>query len=213
MRTICISDLHLGSKVCEHKKLKKFLTEAIDKDTKLVLNGDVFDHHKIKKFSLKDLDILMLLEKMSKEIEVIWVKGNHDKLFHKDDVLKNSKKHIDFYHDNGIFFVHGDKFDTMLNRYKALESLADFVYVTLQKIDETHATPRLLKKLSKHCLKVRNIVKNGALDFVNGNNCKIICGHTHYHTEEDPYYNCGCWTEKPCTFAVIENGVVKINEY
>jgi UDP-2,3-diacylglucosamine pyrophosphatase LpxH len=213
MKTICVSDLHLGSEVCQHKKIKNFLYDIFNEEIKLILNGDVFDHHKIKTFSRKDFEILFILEKMSKEKEVIWIKGNHDKLFH-EKVLESTKKCENYFIENGIIYIHGDKFDTLLNRYKALEQLGDFIYSNLQKIDPTHKIPRYLKRISKHCLNVRNTVKIGALDFLKQNGCsKIICGHTHYHVEDDPYYNCGCWTEKPCTFAVIQDNEVKIKDY
>lgn len=213
MKIICVSDFHLGSKVCQHKKIRNFLYDMFSETTKLVINGDLFDHHKIKAFSPKDFEILFMLEKMSKEREVIWVKGNHDKLFNHN-FLNNIKRCEESYFEDGVIYIHGDRFDTLLNRYKVLESLGDFVYTNLQKIDPSHKIPRFLKKMSKHCLNVRNTVRIGALDFLKQKDCKkIICGHTHYHVEDEPYYNCGCWTEKPCTFAVVENGKVKIEEY
>ena len=40
---LVISDLHLGSRVCQAKLLEEFLEWAVDRTRRLVINGDVFD--------------------------------------------------------------------------------------------------------------------------------------------------------------------------
>jgi UDP-2,3-diacylglucosamine pyrophosphatase LpxH len=44
--SLIISDLHLGSEVCQAKKIEKFLSAIKDQELptkELILNGDVFD--------------------------------------------------------------------------------------------------------------------------------------------------------------------------
>jgi UDP-2,3-diacylglucosamine pyrophosphatase LpxH len=39
-----ISDIHLGSDVCESKKLYNFLESIDSKTNRLIINGDLFDN-------------------------------------------------------------------------------------------------------------------------------------------------------------------------
>lgn len=45
----------------------------------------------------------------------------------------------------------------------------------------------------------------------------VCCGHTHAaiaRTEQPiPYFNSGCWTELPCTYLSVQDGIVRLHEY
>ncbi len=219
MDSICISDLHLGSDVCEHKRLEYFLYLLADggiKTKELILNGDVFDHSDFKKFKRKDWNIVDLLNKITKKLKIIWIKGNHDSPWDKVKNLINAQeKYADYYiNDKSMMFIHGDRFDTFLNNNHFLEYVGDKIYNFLQKIDSSHNIARWVKKLSKTCLKIRDIVRMRATEFAEKYNCtKVICGHTHFVENGPIYYNDGCWTEKPCNCIVIEGNNVYVREF
>ncbi len=48
---IVISDLHLGSDVCQAKLLEEFLTWAVEHCCYLVINGDIFDDLNFKRLT------------------------------------------------------------------------------------------------------------------------------------------------------------------
>lgn len=84
MRTIVISDLHIG----DPRAVKSFhdITKMLKNENYdvLVLNGDIFDlwvednPNKLNKFELTKL-----LAEISKEKKVIWISGNHDHKYYK----------------------------------------------------------------------------------------------------------------------------------
>jgi len=76
---IIISDIHLGSDVCQAEALDKFL-KKIDKlqPQRLIVNGDLFDCLNFNKLPKHHWHILKDLRKLSKHTEVIWINGNHD---------------------------------------------------------------------------------------------------------------------------------------
>ena len=78
---IVISDIHLGSNVCQAKTLASFLSRIelgeTDTDT-LIINGDLFDSWDFRKLKKDHWKILSQIRKISDIIKVIWISGNHD---------------------------------------------------------------------------------------------------------------------------------------
>lgn len=78
---VVISDIHLGSDNCQAKYLVHFL-EAIRRGARptrrLILNGDVFDSIDFRRLKKHHWGILSEIRKLSDELEVVWINGNHD---------------------------------------------------------------------------------------------------------------------------------------
>ena len=74
---IIISDLHLGSDVCQAKSLNHFL-DNLKNTNKLILNGDVFDSWDFRRLKSSHFKILSKIRHLSQSMEVIWIHGNHD---------------------------------------------------------------------------------------------------------------------------------------
>ena len=78
---VVISDLHLGSAVCQAKALIAFLEGVRDGRTptrRLILNGDVFDGLDFRRLKKSHWKVLGLLRQVAAATEVVWVVGNHD---------------------------------------------------------------------------------------------------------------------------------------
>ena len=75
---LIISDTHLGSDVCESKQLYAFLELVFYKTNRLIINGDFFDNLDFRRLKKNHWKILSLLRRMSKYVEIIWIRGNHD---------------------------------------------------------------------------------------------------------------------------------------
>src|SRR5580693_5369540 len=77
---IVISDLHLGSDVCQAKLLEEFLNWAVEHCKQLVINGDVFDDLNFKRLTKRHFACLKIIRRNSDrdDFHLVWVRGNHD---------------------------------------------------------------------------------------------------------------------------------------
>jgi UDP-2,3-diacylglucosamine pyrophosphatase LpxH len=205
---IIISDLHLGAPNCQSASLLNFIKNARTK--KLILNGDSFDSLDFRTLTPTHWEILHEIRKMP----TVWVTGNHDPIILSSLLNIEMKKHYIF--ESGgkrIMCLHGDIFDTFLTKHPWITWLADAVYNFLQKIDKSHYLARLAKKSSKCYLKCAERIKIEAIKYAKSFNCDFVCvGHSHKAANEIPYFNSGCWTEKPCSFLIVDNGVITLKQ-
>jgi UDP-2,3-diacylglucosamine pyrophosphatase LpxH len=217
---IIISDIHLGSDVCQAETLDKFL-KKIDKlqPKRLIVNGDLFDCLNFNKLPKSHWHILKDLRKLSKHTEVIWINGNHDG--HYEYVsnligLEFVQEYIFESDDKKVICLHGDRFDSFIQQYPMLTYFADGIYWLMQKIDKTHSLAVYAKKNSKTFLRNSDRIKKEAVKYAKENGADIVCcGHTHFPetTLFDGiwYGNSGCWTDQPCSYLTIMEGAVHLN--
>src|SRR5579864_7736888 len=77
--TIILSDLHLGSEVSRASDALRMLKSA--SFSRLILLGDIFSDLNFRRLKKEHWQFLGYIRKLSnpkREIEVIWVEGNHD---------------------------------------------------------------------------------------------------------------------------------------
>lgn len=223
MEAIVISDLHLGSDVCQAKLLEAFLKDIHHENIKtdeLILNGDVFDSWDFRRLKKHHWHVLSQIRKLSDHVKVTWVGGNHDGPAELVSHLIGVDV-VDDYElvsgDKYIYFHHGHRYDKFLTDHKILTWLGDAIYWWLQKIDPSFGLARRAKHSSKHFLRNSDVIKKKSLEYAerHGYNA-VCCGHTHFALEcpgDIGYYNSGCWTELPCTFLSIENGTINLHKY
>jgi UDP-2,3-diacylglucosamine pyrophosphatase LpxH len=218
---IVISDIHLGSHVCQSKTLASFLSKIergeIDTDT-LIINGDLFDSWDFRKLKKDHWKILSHIRKLSDTIKTIWISGNHDgpadmvshligvEFMNEYSLISGEEK---------ILILHGDIFDNVISKHPRLTKLADNLYRLLQRYAGFYYS-NLAKRSSKTFLRCSQQVCERAKLYCSTKKCDvIICGHTHLATNDvsgsNSYYNSGCWTDHPCSYISIKNGNVKIN--
>ena len=217
---IIISDTHLGSDVCEAKQLNSFLQLVYSKTNKLIINGDFFDNLDFRRLKKKHWDILSLLRRMSKYVEIVWIRGNHD----GDAEIISHLIGLDFLNeytftsgDKKILCLHGDRFDDFIYKYPNTTKLADLAYRTIQKIDKRFL-PKFIKQRSKIYLRCNENMINSSRKYAKENGADIVClGHTHYPyiDKKDSvwYYNSGCWTEKQCSYLTVDNGEISLEYF
>lgn len=72
---IVISDLHLGSDVCQAKLLEEFLIWAVDRCHELVINGDIFDDLNFKRLTKRHFACLKIIRRNSdrEDFRLVWV--------------------------------------------------------------------------------------------------------------------------------------------
>jgi prepilin-type processing-associated H-X9-DG protein len=220
---VVISDTHLGSDVCQSKLLIEFLEKILSGEmpaARLVINGDLFDSCE-SRLKRKHWKVLALIGQIARDIETVWIQGNHDvpdaeqiaaligvTLAGEYTFESDGKK---------VYCVHGDAWDNFITERPFITWLADRMYSFAQWLDKSHGLARFLKRNSKTFLRCAGKIATEALSYAGHNGYDFIfCGHVHV-AERQPhgflyidYYNSGCWTELPCSYLTVENGKVNI---
>lgn len=221
MKTIIISDLHLGSDVCQAKDLESFLDHIDKRCERLILNGDVFDSMDFRRLKKHHWNVLSQLRRISDKIEVIWVCGNHDGTA---DVVSHllGITVVDEYQftsgDKEVLVLHGHVFDNFIAKRPIITALADTFYRLLQQIDKSHWVARKVKRGSKVYLRNSENIRVKSIRYAMEKGCDVVCcGHTHHAVEDLTqavhYFNSGCWTEKNCTFLEVHHGEVSLKTF
>lgn len=218
---VIVSDIHLGSTNCEAKRLCDLLDRIVDGDLltrRLILNGDVFDSIDFRRLHKSHWKVLSLLRKLSDQITIIWLAGNHDGSAEIISHLLGVTVQDEYVLDTGsqrLLILHGHVFDEFIETYPLLTSVADGVYRVLQWLDRTHRFAKMAKHGSKTFLRCAAKIADRAVELARRRGCTMVtCGHVHAATAQTeqaiPYFNSGCWTELPCTYLTVANGVVEL---
>jgi UDP-2,3-diacylglucosamine pyrophosphatase LpxH len=221
---IVVSDIHLGSSVCQSKKILELLKliETDNIETKeIIINGDLFDSWDFRKLRGSHWKVLSKLRSMAKHKHIVWINGNHDG---PAEVISHliGVDFVDEYNfksgDKEILILHGDKFDNFIAKYPFFTKMADMIYRTIQKVDKSLLLAKIAKRNSKTFLRCSQQIMKKAQEYGKKKDVDIVCcGHTHAAAENKKgrvwYYNSGCWTENPCHYLLINNGIVNINQF
>lgn len=219
MDAICISDLHLGSHICQAKLLEDFLKKIRHEVSfdELILNGDVFDSWDFRRLKKHHWNILSQLRKLSDNVKVVYIAGNHDGPAELISHLIGTTVVDEYVLDSGnktIWFHHGHCFDKFIVEHPFIVWIADYGYSLLQKIDSSFILAQRAKQSSKTFLRISELVERKSMEFAIKHGYDIVCtGHTHYAIAKSNYFNSGSWTELPCHYLEINDGQVKLCEY
>ena len=221
---IIISDLHLGGDNAQVGALREFLESIHAGEVavrQLILNGDVFDSHDFRRLRRSHWKILSLLRRMSDDLPITWISGNHD----GPAELVSSLIGIQFAEEyelvsggRRILVLHGHQFDSFLDDHPWLTRAAEAAYRLLQRVDPSFRIARQAKRATKTFLRCAEQVRQRAMVYASRLGCDAVCcGHTHLESEinESPvaYFNSGCWTELPCSYLSVRDGVVSLRHF
>lgn len=214
---VIISDIHLGSEVCQSKMLNHFL-ENLPTTRRLILNGDVFDSWDFRRLKSGHFKVLSKIRSLSNDVEVIWIHGNHDGPCEIVSHLLGTVVHEEYAFESGgrkILCTHGDKFDDFIAAYPLIVKAADWAYHLLQRLDSDFYWARLAKMSSKTFMKSVEKVRDKALAYAKKNGFDVVCcGHTHMpENYQGVYLNSGCWTEKPPCYIAANDGELRVEKY
>src|SRR3982751_4652681 len=134
---IVISDLHLGSVVCQAKLLEEFLIWAVEHCRELVINGDFFDALNFKRLTKRHFACLKVIRRNSDrdDFRLIWIRGNHDGSAEIISHIVGVEILDEYVYDNGqvrLLILHGDQFDTFITHYKLLTDFAVGIFYFIQ---------------------------------------------------------------------------------
>src|SRR4051794_16516021 len=220
---IVISDLHLGSDVCQAKLLESFLEWAVQRTRVLVINGDVFDDLNFKRLTRRHFACLKIIRKNSDrdDLRLVWIRGNHDG---PADIIS----HIvgvdildEYVYENDqvrLLILHGDQFDSFIARFRWLTDISCAIFYWIQKW-APHRTARWVRRNTKKWQRNSQLVMKGAVEYAQGKGFHYVtCGHTHLALTAEidgvRYVNSGTWTEHPpCPFVAVRGGEVTLEEW
>src|SRR6202044_1580305 len=222
--TLILSALHLGAKTSHAREATRLLKETHFQ--RLILLGDIFadlNFARLTKDHWKFLGYIRKLSNPKRNIEVVWVEGNHD------HGLTNIMSHLVgvrvYQHYTWEYAglrhiaIHGHQFDGFQVSRVRLSRWGTSLYLQLQKMDlKGKPLARLIDRLNTRWLRMSPKVASGALSHARYHEAqRIFCGHTHeaLHMERDgiDYYNSGGWVDSRLTYLTIDETGVKIHEY
>ena len=235
VRTVWISDLHLGTPGCQAGALLEFLKD-VRCDT-LYLVGDIVDGWQLRRSwywpQLHNDVVQKLLRKARKGTRVVFVPGNHDEFARR--YVAHTFGGIDVVEDcihvtadgRRLWITHGDHFDGVIQCAKWLAYVGDAAYEFTLKVNRwfNHLRARLglpYWSLSRYLkLKVKRAVSYVS-DFevavarearrrgADG----VVCGHIHHAEMRDIdgvlYCNDGDWVESLTALVEHRDGRLEI---
>jgi UDP-2,3-diacylglucosamine pyrophosphatase LpxH len=217
---LIISDLHLGSAVCQAGLLEQFLEWAVDRTRELVINGDIFDDLNFRRLTRKHFACLKVIRRNSDrdDLRLIWIRGNHDG---PADIISHivGVEILDEYvYSNGqirLLILHGDQFDTFTTHYPWLTDVACGVFYYIQKW-MPHRAARWVRRISKRWQRNSELIERRATEYARGRGyCHVTCGHTHLPMDAEVdgvrYVNSGSWMEHPpCPFVAVKGSDIRL---
>jgi len=222
--TIILSDLHLGSEVSRAPAALKMLKSA--SFNRLILLGDIFsdlNFGRLKKEHWQFLGYIRKLSNPRREIEVVWVEGNHD---HGLTQVMSHLVGVRVYQEYSWEFeglrhvaVHGHQFDRFVSRNRVLSTFLSGLHLALQKL--SFGKKRMigfLERFDTAWLRLSAKVAHGALVHARSRSAhRVFCGHTHealsLKRDGIEYYNSGSWTQDVPTYVAVDHQGVRIWEF
>lgn len=228
VRTVIISDVHLGTPDCKIQEVNHFLRSV--RCDKLILNGDIIDGWQLKRAgqwtNAHTRFVRIVLKKLEKRgTEVVYLRGNHDDVLTAFLPLEFERLRIveDHVHEGvrGRYLVlHGDVFDTITKNFVFLAHLGDWGYRALLRLNRAYNAWRawrgkeywsLSKAIKARVKSAVNHVSNfedHIAQLARQRGCVgVMCGHIHTPADkmlgEIHYLNSGDWVES--LTAIIEH--------
>ena len=238
VRTVWISDLHLGTPGCQAVALLDFLKQ-VDCD-QLFLVGDIIDGWQLRRswyWPQAHNDVIQkLLRKARKGTRVIFVPGNHDEFARKyvEHEFGGIEVHSEWMHVTAdgrrLWVTHGDLFDGVIQCAKWLAYVGDTLYTFILKLNKHFNSMRArmglpywsLSKYLKHKVK-RAVSYIGEFEVAVAREARkrgadgVVCGHIH-HAEMRmidgvQYCNDGDWVESLTALVEHPDGRLEILDW
>lgn len=229
VRTLFISDVHLGTRGCKAELLTEFLQRH--EATTIFLVGDIMENRCLKRGRLRWLQhenvAAELLAKARNGTRVIYIPGNHDYLLRgfAGSSFEGIEIALTAIHESAggqrYLVTHGDQFDIVLRHLPWLAHIGDWAYHMLLALNSgLNAVSRAfgLRYWSLSAWAKRKV--KGVVNYISRFEASlssearrqgaqgVVCGHIHHAADRDVsgihYLNSGDWVES-CTGIVEHN--------
>lgn len=219
---VVLSDVHLGTYGCHAKELVRYL-KSIRPHT-IILNGDIIDIWQFSKryWPASHMKVVkIILDWISKGVEVYYVTGNHDEMLRRFTgfqlaQFKIVNKVVLDLDGKKAWVFHGDVFDVTMKHSKWLAKLGAVGYDTLILLNRAVnflslrlgsgkiSMSKRIKNSVKSAIKfIHNFEETAAAIAVENHYDYVVCGHIHQPEIKEiksgdsavTYLNSGDWIE------------------
>ena len=227
-KSIILSDVHLGTPTSKAREALHFLKNT--RCDHLILNGDIIDGWALERGSKWTWEhsrfvryVLKRVEK--KNLEVTYLRGNHDDFLRKFSPLKFASMSIvrEYVHETergNYLVVHGDLFDSITKNFVFLAHLGDIGYRLLMSLNrwynvyrkwrgkEYYSLSKAIKARVKQAVSFISDFESKLAKLAETRGCVgVICGHIHTPADKRidgfHYLNSGDWVES--LSAIVED--------
>lgn len=238
VRTVIISDVHLGTPESKVREVNHFLRHT--RCATLILNGDIIDGWQLRRKGQWTKEhtrfIRIILKKMEKRgTDVIYLRGNHDDVLARFLPLDFENLRIveDYIHEGprGRYLVlHGDVFDSVTKNLVFLSHLGDWGYNVLLQINrfynawrawrglEYWSLSRAIKARVKEAVSHISNFETHIADLARERGCVgVMCGHIHTAADKMigniHYLNSGDWVESLTAIVEHPDGTYELVDF
>ena len=229
VRSIFLSDIHLGTRACQAERLLDFL-RTYDAEYVYLL-GDIVDFWSLRRGiywpPLHNTFVQKMLKRARHEVKVVLVPGNHDEALREYagsefGDIRVLKEAVHAAADGRRYLLmHGDEFDQVTRYHRWVALSGDFAYGLLLRLNGLLSWIRRKLHLSGYWSLAGYAKRRlkGALEFIYGFEESVahhvrqmgldgvVCGHIHSAAIKSiggiTYINCGDWVDS-CT-AIVEH--------
>ncbi len=229
VRSIFLSDIHLGTRACQAERLLDFLREHAAERTFLI--GDIVDFWAMSRgihwSAAQNTVVQKLLRRARHGERIVFIPGNHDEALRDycGTVFGDIEVAAEWLHETAdgrrLLLIHGDQFDQVTRHHRWVAVLGDQAYTLLVRLNGLLSWLR--RKLGRpgywslagYAKRKVKTALNFIFDFehaavrharergLDG----VVCGHIHWAAIRDidglAYVNCGDWVDS-CT-AIVEH--------
>ena len=229
VRTLFLSDIHLGTRACQADHLLEFLRDYQAEQTYLI--GDIVDfwamHRSICWLPSHNTVVQKLLRRARHGERIVFIPGNHDEVLR--DYVGNAFGGVEVLpeaiHETAdgkrLLLIHGDIFDQVTRHHRWVAVLGDVAYNQLVRLNLWLSWVRrklgcsgywslagYAKRRIKTALNFIFDFEDSAIHHARERGLDgVVCGHIHWATIKEIggllYVNCGDWVDS-CT-AIVEH--------
>ncbi len=229
VRTLFLSDIHLGTRACQAEHLLEFLRDYQAEQTYLI--GDIVDfwamHRSICWLPSHNTVVQKLLRRARHGERIVFIPGNHDEVLR--DYVGNAFGGVEVLseaiHETAdgkrLLLIHGDIFDQVTRHHRWVAVLGDVAYNQLVRLNLWLSWVRrklgcsgywslagYAKRRIKTALNFIFDFEDSAIHHARERGLDgVVCGHIHWATIKEIggllYVNCGDWVDS-CT-AIVEH--------
>jgi UDP-2,3-diacylglucosamine pyrophosphatase LpxH len=236
VRSVFISDLHLGTRACQASQLLEFLKSYQAQNLYLV--GDIIDFWSMKRSihwtAAQNTVVQKILRRARHGERVVFVPGNHDEALRDycemlfGDILVTREIIHETADGRRYLVTHGDDFDQVTRYHRWVAVLGDIGYGLLVHLNRLLSFVRRTLGIAGYWSLAgyaKGKVK-GALQFIFDFEDSVIhqvrergldgviCGHIHWATIKEinglQYVNCGDWVDSCTAIVELESGTLEL---
>jgi UDP-2,3-diacylglucosamine pyrophosphatase LpxH len=239
VRSIFLSDIHLGTRGCQAENLLAFLRHY--ETEHLFLLGDIVDfwamHRSIHWSAAQNTVVQKILRHARHGVRVVLIPGNHDEALReyvgaRFGDIQLLAEHVHVTADGRrLLLLHGDEFDQVTRHHRWIAVLGDIAYNALVRanawLSRLRRTLRIpgywslagyARRRVKRAVSFISDFEDAVIRTVRERRLDgIVCGHIHSaalrQIDGVLHVNCGDWVDS-CT-AIVEhlNGALELIEW